>query len=328
MPNIIELHFVEGENSGVRIKVAADQELVIGRSEKCDVCLSEKKISRRHCRIFQQDGKFTLEDMGSTNGTYVNDQKVSAQVSLQAGDRIRVGTSLIETQIKEGEAALAQKIEVAKAEAAEIAVPLQIEESAPAEPPAAAPTAEREAVKKPLSGSLSEMGLADLLQTLATNRRSGHLLLHGPAQGEVILREGEVVGARAGRVGKEKGFYRLLSWEEADFEFVSYPAAEIAARDEEKIAMGLENLLLEGFRQFDEIARLKSKLPGRGVKLRLNPEMPEKLSKLHPRVLDVLQVALRHPKIQDVLDESPLSDLDAYKILAYLLKKKYLLKHE
>jgi phosphoserine phosphatase RsbU/P len=72
----------------------ADQ-IVIGRSSGADVILTGPNISRRHARIVRSDGGFSLIDLQSSYGTYVNDQRIEHQ-PLQHGDRIRLGPSGVE----------------------------------------------------------------------------------------------------------------------------------------------------------------------------------------------------------------------------------------
>jgi len=62
----------------------------IGRQAGCDLLLSDSQISRVHARISLQDGTFILEDLGSTNGTFVNGQRVHHHV-LRSGDEIQIG---------------------------------------------------------------------------------------------------------------------------------------------------------------------------------------------------------------------------------------------
>ncbi len=67
----------------------------IGRLPECDVVLADPAASRRHARILQRDGVWLIEDLGSTNGTFVNDEPV-AERPLEDGDRITVGTTVLE----------------------------------------------------------------------------------------------------------------------------------------------------------------------------------------------------------------------------------------
>lgn len=66
------------------------QELVLGRSSRCDVVLSDPSVSRRHARLLFRDGKWVLQDLASTNGTLVNDRRVG-RCELRPGDLVLVG---------------------------------------------------------------------------------------------------------------------------------------------------------------------------------------------------------------------------------------------
>lgn len=71
-------------------------ELLIGRSEKCQVVITDVYASQIHARVFRRDGQVFIEDMGSTNGTYLNDKKVKATLPVNRGDRGRIGKTELE----------------------------------------------------------------------------------------------------------------------------------------------------------------------------------------------------------------------------------------
>ena len=62
----------------------------VGRHPESDIFLNDVTVSRQHCRFVVDDGGLTVEDSGSTNGTYVNDARVD-QATLKAGDEVLVG---------------------------------------------------------------------------------------------------------------------------------------------------------------------------------------------------------------------------------------------
>jgi pSer/pThr/pTyr-binding forkhead associated (FHA) protein len=62
----------------------------IGRSKSNDICVPERHVSRRHAVIHYRDGIFMISDLGSANGTYVNDQRLEAPFPLAGGDNIRL----------------------------------------------------------------------------------------------------------------------------------------------------------------------------------------------------------------------------------------------
>ncbi len=69
-------------------------ELTIGRDIKNDIVINDAEISRRHCRLFLQGDGYTIEDLGSTNGTFVDEQRVTGQRALHSGETLRVGDNV------------------------------------------------------------------------------------------------------------------------------------------------------------------------------------------------------------------------------------------
>ncbi len=74
-------------------------EISIGRSPKCDVKLTDKRSSREHARIVKRDKGFYLVDLGSANGTNVNDVRVEGEIELNSGDRIQIGDTPFTFQV-------------------------------------------------------------------------------------------------------------------------------------------------------------------------------------------------------------------------------------
>lgn len=72
------------------------EELTIGRSDKCAIVLDDAYVSQLHARIFSKNDVFLAEDLGSTNGTYVNQRRITAPVELQRGDRVKIGKTVLE----------------------------------------------------------------------------------------------------------------------------------------------------------------------------------------------------------------------------------------
>ncbi|HWO82959.1 MAG TPA: FHA domain-containing protein [Solirubrobacterales bacterium] len=67
--------------------------LSIGRSKEADVRIDDRYASSIHARVFSREGRFYVEDMGSTNGTYLNGRKLRTPERLKLGDVIRIGDS-------------------------------------------------------------------------------------------------------------------------------------------------------------------------------------------------------------------------------------------
>lgn len=78
-----------GANKGARFLIA-DQTCSIGRGPENDIFLDDVTVSRSHAVIDRLDGSFTLKDLGSLNGTYVNNQSLKS-IELQSGDEIQIG---------------------------------------------------------------------------------------------------------------------------------------------------------------------------------------------------------------------------------------------
>lgn len=91
----LALEFLEpSDRSGQRLDV--DGGLTIGRSGDCDLTLQDTYLSSRHARLANDDGDLSIEDLGSTNGTYVNQELVKGRVRLERGDVVQVGGVLFE----------------------------------------------------------------------------------------------------------------------------------------------------------------------------------------------------------------------------------------
>jgi hypothetical protein len=89
------LEFLEpSDRSGERIDVETG--VTIGRSPDCDLSLQDTYLSTRHARIANDEGDLSIEDLGSTNGTYVNQELVKGRVRLERGDVVQVGGVLFE----------------------------------------------------------------------------------------------------------------------------------------------------------------------------------------------------------------------------------------
>lgn len=65
--------------------------LFIGREKHSSICIPFPSISRKHAKIFEREGKFYIQDMGSINGTFVNEKRILDPIELKEGDRIKVG---------------------------------------------------------------------------------------------------------------------------------------------------------------------------------------------------------------------------------------------
>jgi pSer/pThr/pTyr-binding forkhead associated (FHA) protein len=78
------------------------EEMTVGRAQGCQVQIEDSYASQLHARVFRRDGQVFVEDIGSTNGTYVNrkgtknKEKVSGPLALRLGDRLVIGKTVLE----------------------------------------------------------------------------------------------------------------------------------------------------------------------------------------------------------------------------------------
>ncbi len=88
----------QGPQAGMSFPLSGNQ-VVIGREEGMGVVLQDPESSRRHARINWQGGQFAIEDMGSTNGTFVNGVQITTPKMLNPGDSIGIGQTALVFQI-------------------------------------------------------------------------------------------------------------------------------------------------------------------------------------------------------------------------------------
>ncbi len=72
------------------------QQITLGRANDATIMLNDDYASSRHARIFPQDGQWIVEDLGSTNGTYLDRQKVTRPTPVPLGVPIRIGKTVLE----------------------------------------------------------------------------------------------------------------------------------------------------------------------------------------------------------------------------------------
>jgi ABC-2 type transport system ATP-binding protein len=99
IPTVPVLAFVGGQRAGSEVPV--DSQLVVGRDAgAADVVLDEDpEISRRHAALSPAGAGLTVRDLGSTNGTFVNGERLSETVALETGDRVEFGRTIIEVRL-------------------------------------------------------------------------------------------------------------------------------------------------------------------------------------------------------------------------------------
>lgn len=297
------LRFISGKYQGGEFPLRMNREIIIGRSSDLDMVLVEDMVSRRHAKITTSDADIFIQDMGSTNGTFVNGEKIAGRARLTEGDRILVGTSIIKVVGVDAEIASQSEAEARR----------RLEAGA-----------QRQSTSgRPMSGVIEEIPLPDLLQLLSTSRKSGVLSVGAPGQvGRIYLRKGQIYFAAINddfTVSPQKAIYRMLTWTTGTFELE--PSVEMQVMEE--IQESTEALLMEGVRQLDEFRNLQRFLPPLGSPLAVPTPLAGRLRDLTPSELDTFQLVLDHGQLQKVLDHFPGTDLDCAQNVITLMKREF-----
>jgi pSer/pThr/pTyr-binding forkhead associated (FHA) protein len=261
--------------------------------------LVEDMVSRRHAKIIVSDDQIVIQDLGSTNGTFVNGEKIK-RAKLNEGDRILIGTSIIK---------------LVAADPASAGASLQkMEQQARS----------RATQPRTMSGSIDEVPLPDLMQLFSTSKKSGVLVVRtDDAEGKIFLEKGAIVFGSVNDqedVPPLKSLVRILTWEHGSFDMEPAVEREFPI----KLELSTEGILMEAFRQIDELRRIAAELPAHHAVLNLAKPIVPQLRELAPEDLDVLQHVINYGTVETVLNKSGSSDLDTSEILLKLLKGGYI----
>jgi len=143
------------------------------------------------------------------------------------------------------------------------------------------------------------------------------------AEGKVFLEKGSIVFASVNDqedVPPLKSLIRVLTWEHGTFDMEPHEERNFPKR----LEMSTEGILMEGFRQIDELRRLSSELPAHHAVLALAKPVVPPLRDLTPEQLDVLQLVINYGTVETILNRSLASDLDTSEVLIKLLKANYI----
>ncbi len=265
--------------------------------------LVEDMVSRKHARITMQQDQIWIEDLGSTNGTFVNGEKIK-KARLKEGDRVLIGTSIL------------------KVVAVEESRPDNAEPKRDLEDVAAA---RRTTQARTMSGSIEEVPLPDLLQLFGTSKRSNVLVVRtdGDEVGKIYMRKGAIYFASINDlddVSPIKSIFRMLTWQQGLFDLDPPDDREFP----NEINLSVQEVLMEGLRQLDEFNEIRNELPELGSRLALAKPVVPSLRDLKPAELEVLQLAHNYGHIETVLNKSQTTDLETVQALLTLLKGGYL----
>lgn len=302
-PKQYALRFISGKYQGGEFPLPPSKEIVVGRSSELDMVLVEDMVSRRHAKLTVTGDQIFIQDLGSTNGTFVNGEKIK-RAALQEGDRVLIGTSII------------------KVIASDVAPQSQSEAKAKLENIG---EGRRTSHSRTMTGSIAEIPLPDLLQLFSGSKKSGVLVVRSETNdvGKIFLDTGRVVYASVNNhedVAPMKSMLRILVWENGTFEMDPPEQRDFP----EKIEMSTEGILMEAMRQIDELRRIMPDLPTLQQSVAMAEPMIQPLRDLSPEELDVLQLAHNYGQVEAILNKSLATDGDTGIILGKLLKSGYL----
>lgn len=89
------LHIVGGPNAGQSVPLG-DQTILLGRGTDAAIRLDDDYVSTRHARFASNGEQWFVEDLGSTNGTYIGSQRVTSPVAVPIGTQVRLGKTIVE----------------------------------------------------------------------------------------------------------------------------------------------------------------------------------------------------------------------------------------
>ena len=296
------LRFISGKYQGGEFPIVPEKQIIVGRSSDLDMVLVEDMVSRKHARIAMQSDQIWIEDLGSTNGTFVNGEKIK-RARLKEGDRVLIGTSIL--KVIAGGAEIPQDSSDAKRKLENVGE-------------------QRRSNTRTMSGSIEEVPLPDLLQLFGTSKKSGVLAIRTEDDvGRIFLRKGSIYYATINdldEVPPMKSIFRMLTWQKGMFDLE--PPDERAFPNE--IDLSVQEVLMEGLRQLDEFNELRSDLPDLNTRLIINIPLSAQLRDLKPEELDIIQLAHNYGHVETVLNKAQSTDLETVQMLQKLLKSGYL----
>jgi hypothetical protein len=277
-----------------------NKEIVVGRSSDLDMVLVEEMVSRKHARIAYENDAVVIEDLGSTNGTFVNGEKIK-RAQLKEGDRVLIGTSILKVIVMDGSSHEQGRpnLEVVAAQ-------------------------RRTSSPRTMSGSIDEVPLPDLLQLFSTSKKNGALVIRTEEDiGRIFLTKGVIYYATINDLSDLppiKCIFRMLTWQKGLFDFDASDTREFP----KPVEVTVQEILMESLRQLDELNAFRDQLPALSARIVLDVPLVPPLRDLSPDELDVLQLAHNFSRFGTLLDRSLATDVDTARIVLKLIQKNYL----
>lgn len=283
--------------------------VAIGRHESNDLQLDSRTVSKHHAEVLNENGKLAVRDLGSTNGTFLNDERIRER-SVKSGDRIRIGSHVLTLHL---EAPLSPQEGLYR-------IQLDPESFGPGTSGnIVSLKADSKDVNKTLHARTAhDLSFADLLKILSRGNHSVLVSLRSErGEARVWLQNGSIVRAEYGSARGEKALYRIFSWGNAVYEVKSFPDGP----SPRSITLPADMLIVEGMKHATELTKLVAHLPPPETTLRLKEDCPLAPGAFTPTELEIYQAVIRYQAIATVVQESPLTDVRVLRLIDALLRK-------
>jgi pSer/pThr/pTyr-binding forkhead associated (FHA) protein len=315
----LEMTAVLAPNHAMVLQLATDKEIhafdlsetlrvAVGRHHSNDIQLRSRRVSSYHAEILSEVEGLFVRDMGSTNGTYVNDEVVGRK-RLTSGDCIRIGGFVLVVRLvprSDPDEEASSSSELFPVGTVGSLLPFRGQSSSPDE---------RRAIRERPDTTLPEL-LTEL------SRRNGSVLvtirIH-KEEGKIYLREGAVIHCEYGAVRRQKALYRLLALERGTYEIQELPTAAVP----QTIHETTDNLVVEGMQQLEALDKLSGKLPAMMYELALNESCGAPVNTLTADEIEIYQQLIRHQTVARVLDEAEMTDFMVLLLTHALLQKGF-----
>lgn len=199
------------------VRLEGDRQLKIGRSLDCELTLPHRSVSRVHARIRSLDGKLTITDLGSSNGTFVNDTRVLGIMPLIIDDCIKIGP--YEAYIRETPTLMMNT---------------QADLYTGSD-------------RFTMVGQLSKTPLAEVLQSIELNEKTGTLRVQAGKEGILAFRKGLPLAAEYGSLAGVDAVMKMLTLHN-----VHFMVSDTVEAQRNSIGASFTSILLDFLRKSDE----------------------------------------------------------------------------
>ena len=305
-----ELLLLATERQVYAFDLSRQSRVTIGRHESNDLPLTSRTVSNFHSEIVKENGGLVVRDLGSTNGTHVNECRIDSE-RVNTGDRIRVGNHVMTLQLKSVDGQEDAFLRYQKSP--QVLGPgtrgrIISMSGRPAD-----------ALKTIRGVDPNDFTFPDLLKLLTSNTQSVRAVVRrGDEVAQVVIHKQNIVHAEYGDAVGEKALYRLFGWRDASYEVEALQPADRISRT---ISLPVETLVMEGMEHAVELGRLVATLPPLGAPLRIKEDCPLPMTAHSHEEIEMFLLIVRHETIGAVLEKCALADVRGLRLIDSLLRK-------